>query len=267
MNSRSRISAGAIGCLLLVSAAHATDPLQFGTDIRRCTASYAGNGSGSSWQDRPAAFQPFEGGATIDVTNGLETWLSSSIQNSEMDGSSMRFNGAGTATAIAIPLSPPLTSLGQSKFDLYFSITEPTDYTLSGMVSESGHADSQAVVRLSLVGGGIINEEISSAGSPRAFELSGTLAPGNYRLYAEANGRGRTAPLVLISNGNAACSFEFNAGSEFFDPADWNQDRAIDTQDFFAFMTDFMNENADFDRSGETNSVDLFGFLSAFQRY
>ncbi len=261
------VSIGVMSCGALAPLALAgDDPLEFSTDIRRCVASYAGNGSGSTWQDRPIPYEPYKGGANIEVTNGLETWFSSSVQNSEMDGFSMRFNGNGSGTAVAVPLSSPLTSQGQSKFDLYFSVTEETEYSLRGVVGELGHSDSQALVRLSIVGGAVVNEAVSATNSTGDFDLSGTLPPGNYRLYAEATGRGRTGPILLVSSGGATCTLEFNADSEIFDPADWNRDRLVNTNDFFQFVIDFQDGNADFDHSGATNSQDWFGFLSAFNR-
>lgn len=264
--NRRYVCCGVLSLVAFATGAMANDPLQFGADIRRCTASYAGNGSGSTWQDRPVPFDLFEGGADIEVTNGLETWISNSLQTSWMDGYTMSFIGSGAATAVAIPLSAPLMAQGQSKFDVYFSISEPTRYRLSGSVGELGHADSQAVVRLSLVGGGVINEVVSRANSTDSFDLSGTLEPGNYRLYAEAMGRGRTTPLLLLSTGASTCSLVFDAGTELFDPADWNQDRLVNTDDFFDFIVDFAAGNADFDHSGVTDTQDLFGFLNAFNR-
>jgi hypothetical protein len=261
------VSIGVMSCAALVPVALAGDnPLEFSTDIRRCVASYAGNGAGSTWQDRPFAYEPYKGGANIEVTNGLETWFSSSVQNSEMDGFSMRFSGDGAGTAVAVPLSSPLTSQGQSKFDLYFSVNEQTEYALHAVIGELGHADSQAVVRLSVVGGPVVDELVSSPNSADEFNLTGTLAPGNYRLYAEATGRGRTGPIVLVSSGTATCTVEFTADSEIFDPADWNGDRLVNTSDFFEFVVDFDGGEADFDRSGNTDSQDWFGFLSAFNR-
>lgn len=262
------VSIGALSYAALASSALACggDTLEFSTDIRRCVASYAGNGAGSTWQDRPVAHEPYKGGADIEVTNGFETWFSNSSQHSEMDGASMRFTGTGAGTALAIPLSAPLTSQGHSKFDLYFTVTEATEYSLSGTVSELGHHESIAIVRLAAVGGAVVNQAESSTNSHTPFQLSGTLAPGNYRLYAEATGKARTGPILLVSTGTAECEFEFSASMEIFDPADWNQDRLVNSDDFFNFVIDFHDNNADFNHSGETNSVDWFDFLAAFHR-
>jgi hypothetical protein len=260
----SSVSTGVLAALALASVAHAGDPLRYTTDIRRCIASYAGNGSGSTWQDRPFPFEPYKGGANIEVTNGLEAWVSESDQSSNMSTRAMTFVGSGSGTAIAVPLSAPLTSQGQSKFDLYFVVSTPTEYRLTGVLSESGHPDSLSQVRLAVVGGGNVQLVQSAANTSTPFDISGTLQPGSYRLLAEATGRGRTGPLVLISTGNASCAVEFVANIEIQLPADWNHDGQIDTQDFFDFLADFQAGDADFDRNGVTDSADLFAFIIAF---
>jgi hypothetical protein len=46
--------------------------------------------------------------------------------------------------------------------------------------------------------------------------------------------------------------------------ADWLPDDAVDSEDFFAFVTDFFAGRADFDQDGAVNTNDFFAFLGAF---
>jgi C-type mannose receptor len=47
-------------------------------------------------------------------------------------------------------------------------------------------------------------------------------------------------------------------------PCDWNQDMTLNSQDFFDFLNDFFENNADFNMDEVTNSQDFFDYLTCF---
>lgn len=47
-------------------------------------------------------------------------------------------------------------------------------------------------------------------------------------------------------------------------PCNWNADDRLDSQDFFDFLTDFFQNNSDFNQSGWTDSQDFFDFMNCF---
>ena len=47
-------------------------------------------------------------------------------------------------------------------------------------------------------------------------------------------------------------------------PCDWTPDGFLNSQDFFDFLREFFDNNADYNNDGATNSQDLFDFLQCF---
>ena len=47
-------------------------------------------------------------------------------------------------------------------------------------------------------------------------------------------------------------------------PADWTGDGGVNSADFFAFLSDFFNGDADVDSDGATTSQDFFQYLTHF---
>ncbi len=63
-----------------------------------------------------------------------------------------------------------------------------------------------------------------------------------------------------LSVGNTDCPPPSPCG------CDWNNDSALNSQDFFDFLTAFFASSADYNADGSTTSQDFFDFLSCFSR-
>src|SRR5688572_10399691 len=266
MQMKIRSVLGCVSGVVVSMPAFAGDFLTYVTDIRRCTASYSGNGSATSTESRRDPFEFWEGGANLNVTNGLETWVTSAQQQSDLDGVSVIFEGSGTTLTIATPLSNSLQALAQSKLDLFFNVETPARYVLFGRASEGGCPDSFARVVLSeyATGNPVLQSITTGADGVAEFSWSGTLEPGMYRLEAEATARSRTVSPVLLSEGVASCVMEFRTAPAVECSSDWDGDGAVASQDAFAFLEDFFGAGADFNTDGRTDSTDFFAFLTAF---
>lgn len=207
-----------LGVLGTAVAAMTLEPLHWVTDTRRCSASFSGNGTGSTWQDRTVAFDPFQGAADLLATNGVETWSAHSTEQSEMDTHSVSYTGTATAVIIAGVASLQQHAQSQALLDVWFTIDVAVDYRLHGEVNESGDAESAALVRLTALNGDVLEEIISARESSRTFERAGTLQPGTYRLYAAATGACRTFPATVYAQGDASCEMEFTVDGAMHAP-------------------------------------------------
>lgn len=195
------------------SAALAVDEIHWITDARNCSANFAGNGSGSSWNDPSLPFDLFQGAADILATNGIETWTAHCTQYSHMDGDSASFDAWATGNVRASMASNPLLAQSIAKFDVWFSIDAPMEYHLGGLLTASGYLDSAAFVRLTSLDGTVIDTVSSVLDTARGFRHSGVIQPGTYRLYAEAKGRCRTLWPIVVARGDATCTMEFSVNA------------------------------------------------------
>jgi hypothetical protein len=244
------------------SAALATDPIRYVSDHRRCTAAFGGNGAGSTWQDRPVAFGDYQGGVTLQPSNGLETWLGESDQVSWMNGMAMAMTSTAQSSVTGTPTSHVFAQ-GQSNFDVWFAADDTIYYILSGTLDEAGNSLSAVTITLSDVDGAVIETATSAPDVPTTMDRNGQLAPGTYHMLATIYARAEIPPGV-VSGGTARCSMYFSVVLPGGCEADWNHDGLIDTFDFFAFTDDFLGGSADFNHSGGTDSADFYDFMTAF---
>lgn len=260
MDPRSIISTLLV--MTLTPAALRAEPIHYLTDSRRCTAAFGGNGAGSTWQDRPRAFENYVGGVTVQPFNAIESWLGESDQASWMSGSQMSFAGAAHATVSGTPTSH-IFAQGQANFDVWFAADAPIDYRLAGLASQLGNTASRVTITLSDINGNAVQTFTSSPGAPTSFNITGHLGAGTYHIVATVLGRAQI-PTGLISTGSAACGLLFTAVGPDGCRADWDHNGQVDSRDFFSFLSDFLAGNADFDHSGATNSTDFYAFMGAY---
>jgi len=251
-------------CLVLLSCSPvlADDVFTYVTDSRRCVASFGGNGGGSSYESPSSPFADYTGGAHLKADNGVESWAAHCDQMSSMDATHMMMMG-GAAAYVDTSVESAINAQGRSTFDVYFTVNVLTPYRIVGSIGESGHAESVSRVRLSDWSGTTLVEFESETDTTSPIAFQGILQPGNYRLLAETQARVRTPP------GNAAhatttCSVLFSVPTSKSCRGDWNNDGAVNSVDFYNFIGNFLDGDADMNRDGGTNTEDFLDFMAAF---
>jgi hypothetical protein len=140
-----------------------------------------------------------------------------------------------------------------------------------------GDPYQQAVKPFGINNAGTIVGEIYQSGSSRAFVYSaadgirdlndGALVAGIPAGYTLMTAQKINDPGWIVGygygGGGMYKSFVLKRRASAC-PADFNHDSALDSQDFFDFLTAFFAGNADFNADGVTSSQDFFDFLTAF---
>ncbi len=260
MNIRVRAIPALVLCC--TASCFAQAPFTYSADSRRCTAFFSGNGSGSTFEVPQTPFAPYQGGADIEADNGVEFWRAACTQLSSLDPASMTMSGEGDAFVTG---SGPNTLNAQclSQFDVRFSCDVDTPYHLVGVIAESGHPNSFADVRLSLVGGPVLHSMVTTTNTTMTVAFDGVLSPGVYSLIVRAQARAVGFP-GQTESGHAMCVMTLSTPVTEPCGLDWNKDGTVDSSDFLGFITDFLSGDADFNQDGETNSVDFFEYLERF---
>jgi len=247
-------------CLCTVAKSQGVFTYQ--NDSRRCSASFGGNGSGSAYDEPVVRYGVFQGGANLEVNNGMETWAGHSDQMSSMDSTHMFMMGGASATVYS-SIDSALTAQGQAKFDVWFTSSVEAPVHFCCALGESGYITSVARVTLTTWAGATVFNYSSEDQASRTFSSDFTLPAGNYRMVAEATARVRIPP-GATTDASAMCSFLFEVVQREQCRADLNSDGEVNSLDFFIFLNLFLQGNADFNGDGITGSDDFFVYMRAY---
>lgn len=255
----------ALACLVTLCLSPFTlaqDVFTYQNDSRRCSASFGGNGGGSAFDEPETPYGIFQGGANLEVFNGLENWAAHSDQMSSMDSTHM-FMMSGASGSLLTLVDSAISAQGSALFDVWFTTSVEAPIHFCACLGESGYTTSAARVTLSTWAGAIILNEVSPDNASRTIMQDFVLPAGNYRMVGEALARVRIPPGITV-DASAMCSFLLEVSHPESCRADVNGDGVVNSADFFQFLTGFLNGDADFDKDGQTGSEDFFGFMREY---
>jgi hypothetical protein len=256
---QTRIVLACLVTCLSSSWALAQDVFTFQNDSRVCSASFDGNGGGSSFDGPHTPYGLFQGGTNLEVNNGLESWASGCDQRSSLSSSYM-FMASSAFAAVNTTIGSATSAQGRSTFDVWFTSSIEVPIHLSAAIGESGYATSRANVTLTTWAGDVVFTHVSPDDGSDSFSDDFILPAGNYRLLAEAFARVRIPPGSTV-DASAMCSFLFEVSRQQHCLSDLNEDGVANSADFFMFITRFFSDDADFNRDGRTSSEDFFVYM------
>ena len=214
--------------------------------------------------DAATDFGPWETDLTVVSSMCAATITFNATQLSQMMANSIYANGTVGFAHGQLPSMRDVRARGGSTFSYTFNVPVSTEYFLVGSWQTSGGMMSLPTRTVTLTGpGGVI---FIHEGFTNNYTSEGPLPAGQYTLFATA--------AIDYNNISNPSPTSFSTG---FDlnmtispvvppscPCDWDTSGAVNSQDFFEYVTDFFSGDADFNDSGATDSQDFFDFLTCF---
>ncbi|MBL8765350.1 MAG: hypothetical protein JNM07_13895 [Phycisphaerae bacterium] len=203
--------------------------------------------------------QPYSAGATAHLSHGYAVaGAPGEIQSISVHASTevvAAVTGAGSAVMHAVNPGNQIV--------LSFTVGRAVAYRLSGAITLPGPSPFSGVAlqRFNGFNWESIFDSVFIPGGQGPFDLSGTLATGQYRIRSEIN---------LSAGANEAWAASYDYLLDVPGPgscaADFNGDTSVDDFDYFDFLNAFFADSMAADFNGDTgvDDFDYFDFLNAF---